>query len=130
MTFSSYVNCANLHITLLTTSTWSDLQFENHKGYIIHHHTMIPKEQRKYHLSTQHHSHFEYHNFFAVVSSKSFEEWCKCTSCQGEDSKGGNTHLYAYIPTSVSLKLQAHTSFKKHVGYSTSFTHHIMKPGN
>lgn len=23
-----------------------DLQFENHKGYIIHHHTMIPEEQK------------------------------------------------------------------------------------
>lgn len=31
---------------------------------------MTPKEQRKYHLSIQHHSHFEYHNFFAVVRSK------------------------------------------------------------
>lgn len=42
---------------------------------------------------------------------------------------GDNTHLYAYIPISVSLKRQAHTSFKKQVGYSISFNHHIMKLG-
>lgn len=33
------------------TSPCLDLQFETHKGYIIHHHTMTPKEQRKYHSS-------------------------------------------------------------------------------
>lgn len=43
---------------------WLNLQFENHKGYTIHHHTVTPTEQRKYHLSIQHQS------SFAVLSYK------------------------------------------------------------
>lgn len=57
---------------------------------------MIPKEQRKYHLPIQHQSYFD--NVITSLQTqfpKCFEEWYKCTAFQGEDSEGGNIHLYA-----------------------------------
>lgn len=51
------------------------LQFENRKSYIIHHRTMMPKEQKKYHLSFQHQGNFENISTFLQYSVPKKKFW-------------------------------------------------------
>lgn len=51
------------------------LQFENRKSYKIHHRTMMPKEQKKYHLSFQHQSDFENISTFLQYSVPKKKFW-------------------------------------------------------